>query len=274
MDNFVPIEGWQNNFGSASEAGASPSHASRALPSCGEISKLGQDAAIESNRHGLPRTTNRDMNPPGHTRASIVDLGSFGEDTTILAGNIEQASSVHLLNSPPSTLLKSNFSSQSERRFSPCVDQIPRLPTQSNLPYASAAYFRSSPFGGGNTDSFFIRDSQENVTTNYGTSYNHALELEGDVREAVSACKPLQQYSRVTEEDGNDDENSESSEESLTFTQRIMDMVDDWLSSGVEFDNEGVPKFRDSLKLTLPSIVRTLFFNPLYPEFTSLQQFS
>jgi H+/Cl- antiporter ClcA len=61
-----------------------------------------------------------------------------------------------------------------------------------------------------------------------------------------------------------------------TYSEQLLDWLDpsDWLSADVRFDSDGAPYFEDASKRTVAGIVRALLYNPVYPEFTSLQQFS
>jgi H+/Cl- antiporter ClcA len=72
-----------------------------------------------------------------------------------------------------------------------------------------------------------------------------------------------------------DEEGSEDSKEYNTFCDRITKNVDisGWLSKDVVYDDEGVPYFESSTNWSVAGIIRWLFYNPFYPEFTSLQQF-
>ena len=75
---------------------------------------------------------------------------------------------------------------------------------------------------------------------------------------------------------GEDDENSDDSISEYCFFYRITKQIDvsEWLSKDVVYDSEGVPSFESTSNWTVAGIIRWLFYNPLYPEFTSLQQFS
>jgi hypothetical protein len=64
--------------------------------------------------------------------------------------------------------------------------------------------------------------------------------------------------------------------QSLSCLERLSALFNpsDWLSSGIKFEEDGTPYFDDDLRWSLTGILRTLLYNPIYPEFTSLQQFS
>ena len=59
---------------------------------------------------------------------------------------------------------------------------------------------------------------------------------------------------------------------SATLSERSINRIAGWLSLDVKFDEDGTPYF-DAGK-TIRGILRDLFYNPIHPEFTSLQQFS
>jgi hypothetical protein len=86
--------------------------------------------------------------------------------------------------------------------------------------------------------------------------------------------QPFKNVEPTIEED--DDEDSDASDDFVALSDRIMDWMDLslWLSKDVSFDEEGVPYFEPSTNWTCAGIIRWLFYNPFYPEFTSLQQFS
>lgn len=71
------------------------------------------------------------------------------------------------------------------------------------------------------------------------------------------------------------DENDQSSEESHETDCTIEEegIISRWLSKDAIYDDEGVPYFDSTSNLTIAGGLRWLFYNPMYPEFTSLQQF-
>lgn len=72
-----------------------------------------------------------------------------------------------------------------------------------------------------------------------------------------------------------DDESSVESQHDNYFSFRITEKIDitGWLSKDVVYDHEGIPFFESTTNWTIAGIIRWLFYNPFYPEFTSLQQF-
>jgi H+/Cl- antiporter ClcA len=72
-----------------------------------------------------------------------------------------------------------------------------------------------------------------------------------------------------------DDESSVESQRGNYFSFRINEKIDitGWLSKDVVYDHEGIPFFDSTTNWTIAGIIRWLFYNPFYPEFTSLQQF-
>ncbi len=72
-----------------------------------------------------------------------------------------------------------------------------------------------------------------------------------------------------------DDETSIESQSDIFFSHRIPERIDiaGWLSKDVVYDYDGVPFFESTSHWTIAGIIRWLLYNPLYPEFTSLQQF-
>lgn len=58
--------------------------------------------------------------------------------------------------------------------------------------------------------------------------------------------------------------------------RRLMETFDptEWLLTDVNRGDSGEPLVPEGFIWTLPSFFRTVFYNPVYPEFTSIQQFS
>jgi hypothetical protein len=155
----------------------------------------------------------------------------------------------------------------SEAPLSPSAAELSRWSIQSDLSSASGAFFHQAPSSGPLTN-----NGRLSHTTNYGTSGAHIETPEAESRNTNGWKQFPVQYATVPE--GKEEEESEYSEEPLKFSERFMDAVDDWLSSGVAFDESGAPYFPDSTNWTISGIIRIVFFNPVYPEFTSLQQFT
>jgi H+/Cl- antiporter ClcA len=61
-----------------------------------------------------------------------------------------------------------------------------------------------------------------------------------------------------------------------TSSQRLTKLLDptEWLSSGVHCGEDGMPYFDDGASWTMSGMVRYWIYNPIYPEFSSSQQFS
>lgn len=62
-----------------------------------------------------------------------------------------------------------------------------------------------------------------------------------------------------------------------TFAKHFWEFVDvsKWLTVDVRYDDDGTPlPEEDSNNISLATFLRLILFNPIYPEFTSLQQFS
>ena len=59
------------------------------------------------------------------------------------------------------------------------------------------------------------------------------------------------------------------------FSNQITEKIDitGWLMKDVEIDDDGLPFFQGTANWKIAGIIRWLLYNPLYPEFTSLQQF-
>ena len=73
-----------------------------------------------------------------------------------------------------------------------------------------------------------------------------------------------------------EDELSDASlKEVADHRSRLLEWLDptSWLTKDLKFD-DGAPYFDDSDYWTIAGMVRSLFYNPVTPEFTSLQQFS
>jgi H+/Cl- antiporter ClcA len=72
-----------------------------------------------------------------------------------------------------------------------------------------------------------------------------------------------------------DDESSVEIPRAVNLFDQIANMMNitAWLSKDVVYDYEGVPFFESTSNWTITGVIRWLFYNPLYPEFTSLQQF-
>lgn len=82
------------------------------------------------------------------------------------------------------------------------------------------------------------------------------------------------------DEDDDDEPFSYQDEDELhhmTFSERFKHMMDPTeflLSDAIDYDEDGHPIFGDNKHWTLPALIRHVLYNPEYPEFTSLQQFS
>ncbi|KAG7356554.1 voltage gated chloride channel [Nitzschia inconspicua] len=74
------------------------------------------------------------------------------------------------------------------------------------------------------------------------------------------------------EEDENED--SVLSEDSILQSERIMDWIDfsAWLSEDIPVNEHGLPD--QSIQWTIRGIIRFVFYNPVFPEFSTLQQFT
>jgi H+/Cl- antiporter ClcA len=138
----------------------------------------------------------------------------------------------------------------------------------------SGVYFQyPSPSGSLEAPSYPVQHTNNNQYPNYGTS-GEAFTLHSKRGQphisGISVDSAL--HSRIDEED----EESEEREGSLPFSGRLMNLLDpsDWLSADVKYDKDGTPYFDDDSRWTLAGIVRAVLYNPVYPEFTSLQQFS
>jgi H+/Cl- antiporter ClcA len=58
-------------------------------------------------------------------------------------------------------------------------------------------------------------------------------------------------------------------------SERLSDFWSLWLLDGVKWDDDGMPHFEDDLETCIPNLpawFRFLVFNPIYPEFTAVQQ--
>jgi H+/Cl- antiporter ClcA len=73
-----------------------------------------------------------------------------------------------------------------------------------------------------------------------------------------------------------EDETGEIESEEITpMSKRMWPYFDisGWLSKHVSYDGEGVPHFESAHKWSIAGMIRSLLYDPIYPEFTSLQQF-
>ena len=79
----------------------------------------------------------------------------------------------------------------------------------------------------------------------------------------------------VTPSNDEYDENNEDSTNYSDLIYGIMGNVDilAWLTKDVVYDDDGVPYFEQITNWSVAGLIRWLFYNPTYPEFTSLQQF-
>jgi H+/Cl- antiporter ClcA len=73
-----------------------------------------------------------------------------------------------------------------------------------------------------------------------------------------------------------DNEDCEASEDSIGLSEHMMEWINfsAWLSEDVERNKEGLPVYDPSLKWTLRGFIRFFIYNPLFPEFSSFQQFT
>ena len=238
---------------------------------------LPDDMLQQSQTDATPKTRVSLRYSDTSTMSSAFSSALYGTD---IVDNIPRDSSrfsnilgINLLDTVRSTSVGSETS--------PSAAEFSRWSIRSDLSSASGAFFHQALPSGPLTNNgrFPIQSSQESghvssmAHTNYGTSGARIATQEAESRNTTNGSSqyPIQ-YATVPE--GKEDEESEYSEESLNLLERLMDAVDDWLSSGIAFDKSGAPYFPDSTIWTLPGIIRIVFFNPVYPEFTSLQQFT
>eukprot|EP00980_Cylindrotheca_fusiformis_P009914 scaffold2194_cov130-Cylindrotheca_fusiformis.AAC.10 len=103
----------------------------------------------------------------------------------------------------------------------------------------------------------------------YGTS-NQSNRLLNSTDQQTGHVTPL----RTSGFFGFERQGNETTQSPATF-QRLLALVDPsaWLSSGILFEEDGTPYFDDDSHCSAAGILRMLLYNPVYPEFTSLQQF-
>jgi len=93
--------------------------------------------------------------------------------------------------------------------------------------------------------------------------------------------------SELLEDEDDDDEEEEEEDGSYSFQEddtlnwtisdrvkNAMDPTDFLISDAIAEDEDGHPIFDPHARWTIPSLLRHFLYNPEYPEFTSLQQFS
>ncbi len=93
-----------------------------------------------------------------------------------------------------------------------------------------------------------------------------------DVRPDTRSLSPTAPVPPTIDED---EESSFESRSDIHVSRRTPEKIDitGWLSKDVVYDYDGVPYFESTTNWTIAGVIRWLFYNPLYPEFTSLQQF-
>jgi len=74
------------------------------------------------------------------------------------------------------------------------------------------------------------------------------------------------------DDDFSADESASVVEDRQSMFAEALDPTN-WLINDIKFGDDGVPYFEESAKWTLAGMVRHYLFNPISPEFTSLQQF-
>mmetsp|Transcript_3413 Transcript_3413/g.4044 ORF Transcript_3413/g.4044 Transcript_3413/m.4044 type:complete len:1163 (-) Transcript_3413:71-3559(-) len=118
--------------------------------------------------------------------------------------------------------------------------------------------------------------SPDRISNNYPTQQASNIQYTENYG-SINAMPSQKVHSNnpVTPTINEDYEGSEDSKDYNTFSNRIMVSVDisGWLSKDVAYDDEGVPYFESTTNCSIAGIIRWLFYNPFYPEFTSLQQF-
>lgn len=74
-----------------------------------------------------------------------------------------------------------------------------------------------------------------------------------------------------------DEEDSEAALPEIgSFRRLLISILDpsEFLSTGIKFREDGTPYFDDDTNWSVPGILRLYLYNPVYPEFTSVQQFT
>lgn len=106
---------------------------------------------------------------------------------------------------------------------------------------------------------------QARTSNGYGSLSN--------TRKVRPATLGRQSPAPTIEED--DEDSDEDSIVHIPWSDKLLECLDltAWLSQNVLLDDDGVPFFSDASMWTLPGMIRKIFYNPLHPEFTSLQQF-
>lgn len=122
------------------------------------------------------------------------------------------------------------------------------------------------------------------VQADYGT--HHAPPAAAFQQKPPPPERELSQLSRTLgselndDDDANDETFSYEEEDSVnrTFTERVWHCLDPTaflVSDATSFDDDGHPRFGSSSPWTsIPALLRHFLYNPEFPEFTSLQQFS
>jgi hypothetical protein len=112
---------------------------------------------------------------------------------------------------------------------------------------------------------------------NYGTTT-----VQADSEKSRHSSNITQDEDEQDEDDDDDDDEGilslsyyEEDDVPISIIERIKQFFDptDWLLSDVEYQ-DGEPFLEDGIRWTLPGIFRHVLYNPEFPEFTSLQQFS
>jgi hypothetical protein len=155
-------------------------------------------------------------------------------------------------------------------------DLLPEIPSishrEADIPRLSNSFARSTVSGDFYNNPYLARTMTNlhygnrngiHQPLNYGTNQS--------IRHSISTDQHVPSLRTSATKEKYDD-----CSQSLSCLERLSALFDpsDWLSSGIKFEEDGTPYFDDDLRWSLTGILRTLLYNPVYPEFTSLQQFS
>jgi hypothetical protein len=203
---------------------------------------LGDENLISASEFLRQRDSDASFRPSNPFGSNVLGSAQFGSD--IVDGSRM---------SVQSEISSGSIYLQHQSPFPPLIAQVAAVPQriypiQATQTQATGHFFSTSH-------------------SNYGTNDTHAASHH------ITIGRKSSQYAHIPE---GEDEGSEDPKAGLTFSDRLMDMLDpsEWLSSGVKLDDDGVPFFDDGASWTLAGVLRMLIYNPIYPEFTSLQQFS
>ena len=242
------------------------------------------DAHFEFSQPPIPGSLPYSMDSPYGNNTQLLE-GNFNNSSwSCTGGFIPQVNTNNSRFEVPNSIIRNEVAATT-------LDMRPEWSSSSGTALSSGVYFHQSappaPLfpGAGNTDNIqlniqpslpFISNgvsdyylSQQPSNDQEYTGYGSFDALLNPDTTPLSAQAPS---SLTIDED--DNKSLESLDDFQAF-YRIHEKIDiaAWLLKDVAYDIDGLPFFESTSNWTFGAFIRWLLYNPLYPEFTSLQQF-